>query len=85
MKHVCHDERMSGVGVRAEEDHEGMRNHFSLILLLIAQDIGGIRRDGGCGLNEAICLFLGVMMVGGTEADHEGMRNHFSLILLLIA
>ena len=34
-------------------------NHFiSLILLLIAQDIGGIRRDGGCGLNEAIWLFL---------------------------
>ena len=37
---------MSGVGVRAEEGHEGMRNHFSLILLLFAQDIGGIRRDG---------------------------------------
>ena len=55
-----------------EADHEGMRNHFSLILLLIAQDIGGIRRDGGCGLNEAIWLFLGVMMVGEPEQIMRG-------------
>ena len=62
----------------------GERNHCSLILLLITQDIGGTRRDGGCGLIEAICLFLGVMMVGGTEANHEGMRNHYSLVFVVI-
>ena len=31
LRHVCHDKRMSGVGVRAEADHEGMRKHFSVI------------------------------------------------------
>ena len=30
----CHDERMSDDGVEAEADHEGMRKHSRLILLL---------------------------------------------------
>ena len=54
-----------------EAAHEGMRN-FLFILLLIPQDIGGIRRDGGGGLNEAIWLFLGVMMVRGPKHIMKG-------------
>ena len=38
--------RMSDDGVGAEADHEGMRKHSRLILLVFAEDLGGNRRDG---------------------------------------
>ena len=34
--------------------------------------IGGIRQDGGGGLNEAIWLFLGVMMARGPKHIMKG-------------
>ena len=39
----CHDERMSDDGVEAEADHEGMRKHIRLILLLVVQQLGDNR------------------------------------------
>ena len=46
MKHICHDERMSDDGVGSKANHEGIMKLSTIVVSLLAHDLGGNRRDG---------------------------------------